>query len=376
MTRLRVGVNLLWLVPNVVGGSEDYLVQSLLGLAQRQPEELDVRLYGLAALAEAHPDLAALFPLRTVRLQGRLKGGRIAAESSWLVAQARRDRLDVIHHAGGVVPPGLWPATLLTVHDIQPLVFPEYFSPVKRRWLKLMLPRSVRRADRIATTTEFVKQSLVDGLGADPERIGLVPPCLVPRPALSTSDVALRRGIGRPFVVYNTITYPHKNHVVLIDALARLGGRQLDLALPSGAGGAEEELIARIAQRGVGRRVHRLGRIPRDELDALVAASAGLVFPSTYEGFGMPVLEAMAAGVPVVAADAAALPEVVGDGGQLVAPDDVAGWATALADLAQGRGPAVSAARAGAGRAQAARFSPARTAAALHAAYLGTAAAR
>ncbi len=370
-----MGVNLLWLVPNVVGGSEDYLVQSLLGLAQRQPEDLDVRLYGLEALAEARPELAEAFPLRTVRLEGRLKGGRVAAESSWLAARARRDRLDVIHHAGGVIPIGPWPATLLTVHDVQPLVFPEYFSPAKRRWLTTMLPRSVRRADRIATTTEFVKQSLIDRLGADPARIGLVPPCLVPRPAQSTSDVALRRGIGRPFVVYNAITYPHKNHVALIDALARLGGRQLDLVLPSGAGGAEDELIARIAERGVGRRVHRLGRIPRDELDALVAASAGLVFPSTYEGFGMPVLEAMAVGIPVVASNAAALPEVVGGGGQLVAPDDVAGWAAALADLAQGQGAAVVAARAGAGRAQAARFSPARTADALHAAYRETASA-
>jgi alpha-1,3-rhamnosyl/mannosyltransferase len=371
VSRLRVGVNLLWLVPGVVGGSEEYTVQALLGLAQRNPGDLDVHLYGLEALAAAHPDLAAAFPLRSLRLEGRLKPGRVAAESSWLVAQARRDRIEVLHHAGGVIPPGAWPTTVVTVYDIQPLEFPHYFSGVKRRWLAAMLPRAVRKADVVATMTEFVRASLVDRLGADPDRVMVVPPCLIPRPAPSGSsgDLVLGRGIARPFAVYNAITYPHKNHALLVDALARLGGRPLDLVLPSGAAGAEEALAARIAAAGVQRRVHRLGRIPRDDLDALVSASAGLVFPSTYEGFGMPVLEAMAAGVPVVVSNAAALPEVAGGAALLLDPHDVAAWAAALGDLAAGRGAAVEAARAGAGRARAASFTPDRTAAALHAVY-------
>jgi alpha-1,3-rhamnosyl/mannosyltransferase len=379
----RVGVNLLWLVPGVVGGSEEYLVRSLLALAAAGPVDLDVTVFGLDGLADAHSDLAAAFPLVIAPLRGRRKALRVVAESSWLAAEVRRRRLEVVHHGGGVVPlvhPG---RTVLTIHDLQPLAFPERFGVLKRRYLALMLPRSARAADVIVTSTAFVRDSVVDRLGADRGRCRIVPPCLPPvlgaNPSLAAADAAgarlladvrRRHGIGERYFLYPAITYVHKDHAVLLEALARLGGPEqggIELVLTGGAGDAEDAVADRIVRLGLGHRVHRLGRVPRAELDALLAGALAMVFPSRYEGFGLPVLEAMAAGVPVAVADATALGEVVGGAGLRLAPGEPSAWAEAMADLA-GQ-PELRSRLSAAGRAHAADFGPAPTAHALAEAY-------
>ena len=135
-----------------------------------------------------------------------------------------------------------------------------------------------------------------------------------------------------PYLLYPAITYPHKDHATLIRAFARLRDRHADVSLVlTGGEGSEEELLGRlVVELGVGSSVHRLGRIPRPDLDACLRQASVLAFPSHYEGFGIPVVEAMSVGVPVVAADATAVPEVVGAAGVLVEPGDVAAWADAI----------------------------------------------
>jgi alpha-1,3-rhamnosyl/mannosyltransferase len=135
-----------------------------------------------------------------------------------------------------------------------------------------------------------------------------------------------------PFVLYPAITYPHKNHVMLIEAFALLRATHPDavLVLTGGAGSCEPEVATAIERCGVGRSVRRLGRVSRSEVDGLFAAASAVAYPSRYEGFGLPVLEALGAGTPVVAADAASMPEVLGGAGQLVDPDDPEAWAAAL----------------------------------------------
>ncbi|MDH4143759.1 MAG: glycosyltransferase family 4 protein [Acidimicrobiia bacterium] len=365
-----VGVNLLWLVPGVVGGSEEYIGSSLRALAEHPPADLAVRLFALDAFRDAHADLVEAFPTSTLALRGRLKSARVAAESTWLAGAARRARVEVMHHAGGVVPFGSPRPSVVTIHDIQPLDLPENFSTLKRRYLGAMLPRAARQAEIVAVSSRFVAGTVVERFGLDPARVRVVPPCLTPRAeGAAPADVAARRGISRPYVVYPGITYPHKNHRVLIDALARFRSPRLELVLAGGEGSEEGALAEAIDGAGLRDRVHRVGRIPRAELDALIGASSGLVMPSRYEGFGMPVLEAMAVGVPVVVADRASLPEVGGDAVLRLDPDDVGAWASALAELATGRGPAVRAARSGKGRSRAASYDPERTAKALAAAY-------
>jgi alpha-1,3-rhamnosyl/mannosyltransferase len=213
-----------------------------------------------------------------------------------------------------------------------------------------------------------VLEAVVERCGTDPARTLQVPPCFAAPDAPSEADVEAtlaRLGVPRPYVLYPVITYPHKNHGVLLEALAHVEG--LHLVLSGGAAGAEEAVRARAAAPDLAGRVHRLGRVPRADLDALLSGAAGLAFPSRYEGFGVGVLEAMALGCPVLAARSTALPEVVGDAGLLVGPDDVGGWADGLTRLRDE--PATRARLAAAGKARAASFDPRRTAEALAEAY-------
>jgi alpha-1,3-rhamnosyl/mannosyltransferase len=172
-----------------------------------------------------------------------------------------------------------------------------------------------------------------------------------------------------PFLLYPAITYPHKNHLVLLDAFARLDGAAADaqLVLTGGRGPDEELVQERIRQLGLTGRVQRPGRVDSATLEALYAAASAVVVPSRYEGFGLPVLEAMVRGRPVVAARSGSLPEVAGPD-DLVDPDDVTAWAGAMQAVLT-MSDRSRAARVGAGRDRAARFSPERTASALVAAY-------
>lgn len=345
MTRpLRVGVNLLWLVPGVVGGSEEYTTRLLRALAEAGPSDLRVTLFALASLAEAHPDLAAAYPMVTLGLDGAdnnaKKALRVAAESAWLPREARRRHIDLLHHAGGVVPPGPGGAgvgAVLTIHDLQPLLLPDNFHPVKRRWLATMLPRSASRARLVMTPSEPASASIVDRLGVPAERVVTVPHGIEPPAPASAEDLARVRsryglGGGR-IVLYPAITYVHKDHVTLVEAFARLvpGRPDVTLVLTGGADRAEGAVVEAIRASGVGHQVRRTGRIAWPDLQLLYAAATVVAVPSRFEGFGAPALEAMVAGVPVVVADATALPWVVGDAGLKVAPGDVGRWSDALA---------------------------------------------
>src|SRR5690606_8803491 len=112
-----VGVNLLWLVPGVVGGSEVSTVTTLHALAAEPPDDLDHVLFALAPFVEAHPELAEAFDLEVLSLSGRLKGLRVGAEQTWLAARARRRGVDAMHHLGGTMPLVPGPPAVLSIHD-------------------------------------------------------------------------------------------------------------------------------------------------------------------------------------------------------------------------------------------------------------------
>lgn len=361
---VHVGVNLLWLVPGVVGGTEDGTVAMLHALADGIESgaisDLKVTLFGLTALAKAHPRLLSRFDHQLLAIDGRRKAIRVLAETTWLPRQLRHHRVDVVHHAGGVVPlAGAWSsgaAVVLTVHDLQPIVLPEFFSTVKRHYLLRMLPRSVRCADVVVTATQFVGDNVVHKLGLPVDRLRVSPfgrthyRSSVPSEQ-ARRDVRARYRLPGPFFLYPVITYPHKNHGVLLDAFAALirgpdgaphpTGAKVEspvLVLPGGADVAEDDIAAHIERLGIGAQVRRTGRISRADLDVLLAEATALTFPSRYEGFGLPVLEAMSAECPVIAARATALPEVVGDAGLLADPDDPGEWTSAMQQLLADRG--------------------------------------
>ena len=359
MSAAVVGVNLLWLVPGVVGGSEDATVRLLHAIADVAPSDLDVVLFGLPELADAHPDLTARFPTELAPTGGGRKPLRVVAESTWLPRAARRRGVGLLHHAGGVVPPGARLPATVTVHDLQPFDLPEHFSSVKRAYLRVVQGPSVRRARITAVPSEFTRRRVIEHFAVPADRVVVVPWSV---PAAHPVGVV---GVSGRFVLYPAITYPHKDHATLLDAMARVVAEHADvtLVLTGGDGPCASSVAQRLARPDLAGRAVHLGRVSEGERDALLQAAAVVAVPSRYEGFGLPALEAMAAGVPVVAASAGALPEVVDGAGSLVTPGDAAGFATAISQLLDD--PALCAARAAAGRVVAARSTPTRTASAM-----------
>jgi glycosyltransferase involved in cell wall biosynthesis len=330
-----VGVNLLWLVPGVVGGSEEYTVRLLAAVARRPPGDLRLRLYARRELAAAHPGVLDGFETVTAPRTLGAKPARVAVEHTWLARVSRGD--DLVHHAGGVVPVVRSTPTVLTVHDLQPFDLPDHFSPVKRRWLHLMVPRSVRAARLVLAPSRFTAARLVDRLRAEASRVRVVPhghDRVEPGPPPPDVADRLARRYGR-FILYPAIAYPHKRHLDLLDAFARLAAERPELSVVFTGGPAQESASIEDWCRscGLGPRVHRLGRVPAGELDHLLRAAVAVAVPSEYEGFGNPALEAMARGTPVVVADAGSLPEVVADAAAIVPARDPAALAVALAGV-------------------------------------------
>lgn len=329
---MKVACNLLWLVPGRVGGTETATVALLRQLAAEPPDDVELSLFALGALAEAYPDVAAAFPRRTVPLTGTIRPVRVAAENSWL-ARETRDRFDLVHHMGGVLPALRGAPGVVTVHDLQPFDMPENFTPAKRLYLQRSLPRSVRAARGVVAPSEFVRRGIIDRFGVAPERVLVAPWGVEPPSAeVSVAEVQARYGLSRRWFTYPAFTWNHKNHLLLLRAFAVVAAREHDvmLVLTGGEGPAEQEVIDEITRLGLRGRVRRTGLVPRRDVMAIVRGAVALTFPSRYEGMGLPALEAMSVGTPVVASDAAALPEVVGDDALQVPVDDVDGWTAAM----------------------------------------------
>jgi len=334
-----IGVNLLYLVPGVVGGSEEYAVNVLRSVAAYPADDVELVLFARESFANAYPDIAKAFVTKTVALPAN-RGLRVAAESTWLPRHTRG--IDAMHHLGGRVPAFDPVPSAVTVHDLQPLHFPASFSAVKRRFLAFSLPRSVREAHLVVAVSEWVRRSIIETLNVPEERTAVISaPCepidrsdLVSGTRVAALPVGLRRIVDTsdPFFVYPAITYAHKNHRTLVEAFAPVARAHpnVRLILTGRAGPLESAIVELVDRLGLRDRVVRTGRIERAQLDTLLALARALVFPSTYEGFGLPVIEALRVGCPPIVADTTALPEAAGGAGVLVDALSVDAWSDAL----------------------------------------------
>jgi glycosyltransferase involved in cell wall biosynthesis len=339
-TRRRVGVNLLWLVPGEVGGSEEYTVRLLSALADLGSDEVEVILYVNRLFSSAHPEIVSRFTTVVAPISGSSRVLRVLVESTWLALRSRIDRCMLVHHAGGTMPAIRSVPGVLTLHDLQPLANPERFGLVKGSYIRFIAPRSLRRAQFVVCLSRFVANDAMDRVGVPVEQIRIVP-CGVADPGAAFDRERLRELLkgfdleDRPFIIYPAITYPHKNHTTLVAAFARIVKQNDDVRLvfTGGAGSSDSVVQSTIEAYGLDSKVIRTGRVAESDLDLLYRTATLMAFPSLYEGFGLPLLEAMSRGCPIVASDAGSLPEVAGDAAELVDPIDVAGWASALGAL-------------------------------------------
>jgi glycosyltransferase involved in cell wall biosynthesis len=275
--------------------------------------------------------------------------------------------LDAFYSPDFVLPPTLRRTrTLLTVHDLSFLRCPDAFVPALRRYLERVVPRSIARAERVLADSEATRADLVALLGAPPEKVQVlysgVHPRFRPQPEPGEAErVRTRYGLGdAPYILSVGTLQPRKNYPRLIQAFTHLrisesANRRisesqgvdfackladLQLVIAGGRGWLYEETLAEAGKHAA--RVRILGFVDDGDLPALYRNAALFVFPSLYEGFGFPVLEAMACGVPVVCSNASSLPEVAGDAALLVDPLDTDGLAAAMvraladADLRRG----------------------------------------
>lgn len=227
--------------------------------------------------------------------------------------------------------------SVFTLHDAAYLLFPEHHLPRNRIYLRTMMPRFLRRADRIIAVSEHTRRDALRLYGLDPEKVVVIPEGVEARFRADVApevvgEVRRRYGLPERFILSVGTIEPRKNYPTLAEAYATLRERHPDvgLVIAGGRGWLDEPFFERVRSLGLDGHVVFTGHVPDDDMPGLLNAAEVFAFPSEFEGFGLPPLEAMACGVPVVSSNAASLPEVVGDAGVLVAPKDVRGWVAAI----------------------------------------------
>jgi glycosyltransferase involved in cell wall biosynthesis len=271
----------------------------------------------------------------------------------WLVRVWHRARLplpvnwltgpiDLFHSPDFTLPPvRRGTRTLLTVHDLSFIRDPESATPVLRHYLNAVVPRSVARADHVLADSQATRADLVELYRTPAEKISVLYSGVhesfrpVTDPA-TLAAVRARYGLGdAPFVLAVGTLQPRKNYVRLIQAFAAISNLQpltsnLHLVIAGGKGWRYDAIFAEVEKLGLRDRVLFPGFVADADLPALYSAARVLAYPSIYEGFGLPMLEAMACGTPVVTSTASCMPEVAGDAALLVPPTDVDALAAAL----------------------------------------------
>jgi glycosyltransferase involved in cell wall biosynthesis len=314
---VRVGLSLLTLSPGEMGGSETYareLVRALgrvgsLDYSVIVPARAKEAAEGLPVVEVKDPPVGQRGPFRilTTALQARRTkgvGDQVAT-------------FDAVHYPLTVPSPRVNAPTIVTLHDVQHRDLPEFFGPARRSFRRLAYDRAARSAEAVVVTSEFVRERAREVLDLDSARIHVVPLAIdhsVFRPQLEERE---------PMVLYPARGWPHKNHARLFKAFASLRETRPQLRLVLTGGGLE-----RLEALPEG--VESLGEVPASQLASLYRRAACLVYPSLYEGFGIPPLEAMACGCPVAASNAGAIPEVCGDAAVLFDPTDVEAMAAAM----------------------------------------------
>jgi glycosyltransferase involved in cell wall biosynthesis len=364
---LRVVINLEQLLAPSPGGVGRYAAKLSAHL-----QELGVEVAPVVARHSEEEVRAAWerYGLTSLALPRRLPLPRPLLYDSWNVLGwpapvGRGQKADVVHAPSLAVPPKSGAALVVTVHDAGPWRHPEAFT-ARGRWFHRAGARAAaRRADVLLTGTQAAADELSELAGLPASRCRVVPYGVDvpsrPPPAGEVRQVLSRYGLeAKRYVLWVGTIEPRKGVGTLVAAMAVLArqdppGQRAALALAGPPGWLDHALVDDGDAAVLGPDLHRLGWLGDADLAALYAGAAVFAFPSRHEGFGLPVLEAMAAGVPVVASDIPALREVAGDDAVLVPPGDVEAWAAALDRLLTS--PAGGHARVEAGRRRAARFS-------------------
>jgi len=265
---------------------------------------------------------------------------RIFWEQSRLPLAARRDRLSLLHGLAYATPLFSRVPTVVTVHDLSFLLYPQSFRPGNRLYLSRITAQSCRRASRVIAVSKATARDIVQLLDVPESKIDIVyngvDSIYQPLPSAEVEEYRRQAGWPDHFMLMVGTIEPRKNHIILLDAYARY--RQsvqnpIPLLIGGGKGWYFEQVFERVKVLGLEQHVHFLGFVAIETLPWLYNAADLFVYPSRYEGFGLPVAEAMACGTPAITSTSSSLPEVAGDAALMVDPDDSEALAQVMADV-------------------------------------------
>ncbi|HEY7509307.1 MAG TPA: glycosyltransferase family 1 protein [Vicinamibacteria bacterium] len=333
--RLRVGIDVSGAVaPDTgIGRHTVELVRAL----QRTCADLDLVLF-LNRFPRLRPSDRSLGPVVNPRWPARVLLGAWR-RLEWPPVDAFTGPVDVFHTSDWTHPPQRAGKTVVPVHDLGALVHPEWYAPEVAAIHAEKNRLAAERATAIVAVSAFTRSEILRVVGVAPERVHVVPAGVgadfAAPPEAAVAAARRRAGLTGPYLLYVGTRERRKNLGGLLDVFAVIARARpaLDLAVVGmrpwaearGIHGSEHwsgpEIEEKVARLGLSERVRFVGQVPRADLPALYAGAAAFVFPSYYEGFGLPLLEAMACGTPVVTSNRAAMPEVVGDAAVQVDPD-------------------------------------------------------
>ena len=322
-----------------------YTLELVRGLTQH-PDLARIRYFsmgrwlGLPELLAAETNTPA--PRSTLRSQ--LAGNRAAVHAfRLLMPQLQRLRLrdqgNAIYHSPNFFLPPFAGRTVTTVHDLSHHIYPEFHPPARIDYMRRMLPDSLQRASHVITVSESARQDLITHFGHPPERITSIPlganPAFRPHSTAELAPVLARLGLqAEGYSLYVGTIEPRKNLDRLLDAyesLPALLRARYPLVMAGSPGWRSEHTHARMARAASAGWLHYLRYVAQADLPALYAGARLFVYPSLYEGFGLPVLESMASGVPVITSNTSSLPEVAGSAALQIDPFDVSVLGATLA---------------------------------------------
>ena len=329
-----IGINAITFVPGRIGGMETY-VRNLVDRIQRTDAGNSYLILCDRRFVDEFPIVGDNLRVQYVdyarpSLNWFMRGVfRNTLNRDILKREMRKIEVDLIHHPFTVVTPlGSGIPAVLTFWDMQHEFFPEFFSQLELRKRRQIYPASAKEAARIIVSSGFTGDCLVERYGIAKEKIEVIPTGYGPEYKVIDDPEGLqyirkKYGLDRPFLFYPAATWPHKNHRNLLAALRILKdsyGFDGELLLSGIAMQSHGGIMAEVVRLGLSGNVRLLGYLPASDLPYLYNCARMMVFPSLFEGFGIPLVEAMACGCPVACSDSTSLPEVAGDAGALFDP--------------------------------------------------------
>jgi glycosyltransferase involved in cell wall biosynthesis len=335
---MDVGLNLVYLVPGETGGMETYARELIAALVEARPDLRLTAFVNRETYGTAGPWTGQIECVQ-VPVTARRRTEWVRGEQHLLPRLATHAGIDVLHSLASTAPAWGRFRRVTTIHDVIYRIYPDAHSALRARGMAMLVPLAARRSQRVIVPSENTRDDLVRLLRVPPDKIDVIPEGIGLLPTEATPEAELRQrfDVGdRRVVLTASAKRAHKNLLRLLDAWALLAReRRPVLVLPGYPTDHERELRVHAAQLGLESETRFVGWVSPADLEGFYRLASCFVFPSLYEGFGLPVLEAMARGLPVACSDRGALREVAGNAARIFDPESPRSIADAVEELLQ-----------------------------------------